>query len=54
MKKTYLQPEVAITEMEMEQILVASDLTVDIDSETSESPEAANARMMFLDVLLVE
>lgn len=54
MKKTYLQPEVGITEMELEQILEASALTVDIDTEMSESPEAANARFIVLDALLFE
>ena len=47
MKKKYLQPEVATTEMDAEQLMAVSDLTIDIDSEESGSPEDADARLYY-------
>lgn len=54
MKKKYMQPEVATTEMDAEQLLVVSDLTIDINSDETGSPEDADARLMFFDILLLE
>lgn len=48
MKKTYLQPEVAITEMELVELVAASDLTVDIVRDETGSPEDADARLFYM------
>ena len=51
MKKTYIQPEVAITEMKLEQMVAVSDPTVDVISDETGSPEDADARLFFIDEL---
>ena len=46
MKKTYLQPEVAIENMELEQMIAASgDLLIDIDKDTTGNPSYADTRL---------
>ena len=58
MKKTYLQPEVAIENMELEQpevaienmeleqmIAASGDLLIDIDKDTTGDPSSADSRL---------
>ena len=44
---TYMQPDVAILEMELEQMVAASDGYVDVDDGTSDDPENADSRLFF-------
>lgn len=54
MKKNYIQPAVAVIDVELSEIIAASELTVDIDSETTVAPEDANARFVIFDALLFD
>ena len=46
MKKTYMQPEVAIEKMALEQMIAAStDVLIDIDKDTTGDPAAADSRL---------
>jgi hypothetical protein len=54
MKKNYVQPEVAVIDVELSEIIAASELTVDVDSETTGAPEDANARFVMLDAILFD
>ena len=46
-RKVYMQPDVAILEMELEQMVAASDGYVDVDDGTSDNPENADSRLFF-------
>lgn len=54
MKKNYVQPEVAVIDVELSEIIAASELTVDVDSETTGAPEDANARFVMFDAILFD
>lgn len=45
-------PCTAVEEMELEQLLTTSDLTIDIESDETGSPEDADARLSNLRMLL--
>lgn len=49
MKKIYMKPEVVVIEAELEQMIAASEMTIDIDNGTSDDPEGADARLFFDD-----
>lgn len=42
-----MQPDVAILDMELEQMVAASDGYVDVDDGTSDDPENADSRLFF-------
>lgn len=46
-RKVYMQPDVAILEMELERMVAASDGFVDVDDGTSDDPENADSRLFF-------
>lgn len=46
-RKVYMQPNVAILDMELEQMVTASDGYVDVDDGTSGDPENADSRLFF-------
>jgi len=49
MKKTYMQPEVAIEKMAVEQMIAAStDVLIDIDKDTTGDPADADSRLFDL------
>lgn len=46
MKKTYMQPEVAIEKIELEQMIAASgDVLIDIDKDATGDPATADSRL---------
>ena len=46
MKKIYLQPCMTVEEMELAQLVMASEMPITIDNETSASPEGADVRLI--------
>lgn len=45
--KKYINPDISVMEIELEQMIATSDLTVDTDPGTSEDPENADSRLFF-------
>ena len=47
MKKKYLQPEVGIMGVELNQLMSASGPTIEVDNDTAGNPEEADSRFLF-------
>ena len=51
MKKKYLQPKMDVIAVELERLMSASNLTIEVDDDTTGNPEEADSRLLFKDFI---